>query len=143
MKTFFSILTVLILSLGLMTPSFAGSPTPATPPWPEPPYTPSNVSFSTSGNQTLVAAPSSFATCVYGLLFVNSGTSATTINIYQDGGTTSVSSVYLTASGGSASWVLSNNPKNPYFITNTTTAFVINSSAATQINGTVYSAQCP
>jgi hypothetical protein len=112
--------------------------------WPEPPYSPKNVSFSTSGNQTLVAAPAVAGLCVYGLVLTNAGASATTILIYQDGGTTAVASTYLSAGGGSASWTLQpNNPKNPYFLTNTATAFVINSSAAVQVNGSVYAANCP
>ena len=113
-------------------------------PWPAPPYFPTNVNFNTSGNQTLVAAPTAFATCVYGLSLTNANTTtSTTINVYQDGGTISVNSVPLIP-GGNAYWALNTtNPKAPYFITNTTTAFVISSSNAVQINGVIYSANCP
>lgn len=112
--------------------------------WPGPPMPPTNISFSSSGNQTIVAAPTAGGVCVYGLQLVNAGASATTINVYLDGGTTAVWSVYLASGGGSANWVLNtSNMRSPYFITNSATAFVINSSAAVQINGGVYASTCP
>lgn len=112
--------------------------------WPGPPMPPVNINFSTSGNHTLVAAPTAGGVCVYGLQMVNAGASATTINVYLDGGTTAVWSVYLASGGGSANWVLNtSNMRSPYFITNSATAFVINSSAAVQINGGVYASTCP
>lgn len=111
--------------------------------WPASPYTPVNVNFSTA-TATLVAAPSAGAVCVYGLQLVNAGASATTITVYLDGGTTAVWSAYLQAGGGSANWPLQNgNAKNPYFISNLTTAFVVKSSTAVQINGGIYAATCP
>jgi hypothetical protein len=109
--------------------------------WNNPPYAPANVSFATASG-TLVGAPTAGANCIYGLLLVNAGV-AVTVNVYQDGGTTSVASAYLAASGGSASWQLVSNPKSPYFITNTTTAFVVKQSGTSQINGSVYAAKCP
>jgi hypothetical protein len=112
-------------------------------PWPIPPYTPINVSFSTSGNQTLVAAPSAGGIGIFGLVLVNAGASATTINFYLDGGTTVIGSTYLTNGGGGVSFQLIFHPKSPYFLTNAGTAFVINSSAAVQVNGIVYAAICP
>ncbi len=114
-------------------------------PWQEPPYSPKNITFATSGNQTILAAPSAgIAWCVYGMTLSNASSStATTVNVYLDGGTTSVGSFYLSANGGSANWMLGSNPKNPYLITNLATAFVINSSAAAQLNGTIYAANCP
>lgn len=134
------LLSILVFFFGL-TLCYAQNPVI---PWPAPPYNAANISFSTSGNQTIVAADTKYATCIYGLLLVNSGATGTTISVYQDGGTTAVSTVYLAAGGGAVSWqLIGNNPKNPYFITNTKTAFVINSGSADQINGTVYAAQCP
>jgi hypothetical protein len=117
-------------------------------PWQGPPYSPKNISFASSGNQTIVAAPAAgIGTCVYGLLLTNgSAATATTVSVYLDGGTTAVASAYLGANGGAVSWPLlggAPNPKNAYFITNLATAFVVNSSAAVQVNGTVYAANCP
>lgn len=112
--------------------------------WPIPPYTPVNISFSTSGNQTIVAAPTTGGVCVYGLSLTNSGAAATTIQVFNDGGTTPVWTTFLSASGGWAGWTLQNgNAKNPYFATNNATAFVINSSTPTQIVGGIYAATCP
>lgn len=112
--------------------------------WPGPPLAPANISFSSSGAQTIVAAPTSGGVCVYGLQLVNAGASATTINVYVDGGTTAVWSVYLASGGGSANWVMNtSNMRSPYFITNNATAFVINSSAAVQVNGGIYASTCP
>ncbi len=110
--------------------------------WPDPPYSPVNVNFST-GTGTLVAAPTAGGICVYGGYLVNAGT-AVTVNFYLDGGTTSVGSAYLAASGGSISFgILNSNPKNPYFITNAATAFVVKQSGTSQINGSIYAANCP
>lgn len=143
-KRIFGILTILALCLFSFYPVKNVQAANPVIPWPAPPYNSVNVNFSTSGNQTIVAAPSAYATCIYGLTFVNAGATGTTITIYQDGGTTAVSSVYLVSGGGSASWLLNmTNPKAPYFITNVQTAFVVNSSGATQINGSVYAASCP
>lgn len=112
--------------------------------WPGPPMPPTNINFSTSGNHTIVAAPTAGGACIYGLQLVNAGASSTTINIYLDGGTTAVWSVFLASGGGSANWVLNTaNMHSPYFITNSATGFVINSSAAVQINGGVYASTCP
>lgn len=112
-------------------------------PWQNPPYSPVNVSFTGTTAQTLVAAPTAGAVCVYGLTLVNAGGSADTVSIYLDGGTTAVTTVYLAASGGSASWQLGSNPQNPYFLTNLTTGFVIKSGTNVQINGGIYAATCP
>lgn len=112
--------------------------------WPGPPLGPANINFSSSGAQTIVAAPTAGGVCVYGLQLINAGASATTINIYVDGGTTAIWSVYLASGGGAANWVLNtSNMRSPYFITNKATAFVINSSAAVQINGGIYAGTCP
>lgn len=114
------------------------------PNWPIPPYPPVNISFSSSSPQTIVAAPTAGGVCVYGMTLVNTdATNATTVSIYQDGGTTAVYTAYLKSGGGSANWQLLNIPKSPYFITNNKTAFVITSSAAVQINGGLYAAICP
>ena len=113
--------------------------------WQEPPYSPKNITFSSAGNQTILAAPGAgIAWCVYGMTLTNASSStATTVSVYLDGGTTAVGSFYLSANGGSANWQLQANPKNPYLITNLATAFVLNSSAAVQMNGTIYAANCP
>jgi hypothetical protein len=111
--------------------------------WPPPPYTPVNVSFSSASTQTLVAAPTAGGICVYELSLINAGGTAVTVNVYLDGGTTSVSSVYLAASGGAAFWPLGTNPKNPWFLTNATTGFAVKTSGASQIQGSVYAAICP
>ena len=113
--------------------------------WPDPPYKSANISYSSTSPQTLVAAPTAGGVCVYGLTLVNaSASTSTTINLYLDGGTTSVASVFLGANGGAATWpLISYYPKNPYFLTNNATGFVIVSSAAVQINGSVYAATCP
>jgi hypothetical protein len=113
--------------------------------WPDAPYKPANISYASASPTTIVAAPTAGGVCVYGLTLINgSASTATTINLYLDGGTTSVASVYLGANGGAASWpLISYYPKNPYFLTNNATGFVITSSASVQINGSVYAATCP
>lgn len=115
------------------------------PNWPIPPYNPVNISFSSASPQTIVAAPTKGGVCVYGLVLTNtSGSTATTVSIYQDGGTTAVFSVYLNSGGGTANFPLRNtDPKYPYFVTNNATGFVITSSSAVQINGGIYAATCP
>lgn len=113
-------------------------------PWPRPPYPAVNVNFSASTAQTIVAAPTAGGVCVYGLLLTNgSGSTADTVNVYQDGGTTSVASFYLGANGGAGGFDLRDNPQSPYFITNNATGFVVKSSAAVQVNGVVYAQTCP
>lgn len=115
--------------------------------WPIAPYTPVNVSFSSSGNQTLVSAPTNGAGIgIYGLLLVNASTSTSTvISIYQDGGSTAVGSYILFQNGGNLDLTPRSvvDYKNPYFLTNANAAFVINSSSAVQIYGIAYAAQCP
>lgn len=110
--------------------------------WPQPPYPPTNVNCA-SATCTLIAAPSAGAVCVYSMSLTNAGSAAVTINVYQDGGTTSVASNYLAASGGNAFWPMSTNPKSPWFITNLTTALVVKVSATGQIDGSVYAQTCP
>jgi hypothetical protein len=113
-------------------------------PWPIAPFTPVNISFSSTSPQSLVAAPTSGGVCIYGMTLTNTSASTpTTISIYQDGGSSAVYSVYLNSGGGSANWQLVNTSKAPYFITNNATAFVVVSSAAVQINGGLYAATCP
>lgn len=111
--------------------------------WPQPPYNPKNISFNSATAQTVVAAPTAGAVCVFALSLTNAGGTSVTYNVYLDGGTTSVGSGYLVAGGGNAYWPMLNAPKNPWFITNSTTGFVIQTSAASQINGSVYAATCP
>jgi hypothetical protein len=113
------------------------------PNWPGPPYAPTNISFSTSGNQTLATSPALGTSCVFGMSLTNaSTTTATTITILD--GTTTLWTVYLADNGGSANWELQNgNAKNPYFIMSKGNNFVISSSAAVQIDGGLYAAVCP
>ena len=113
--------------------------------WPNPPYSPVNISFNSSSPQTIVAAPTSGGVCVYGMTLTNTNASTTTtVSIYQDGGTTAVFTVFLNSAGGTANFpIIAGNPKNPYFVTNNKTGFVITSSSAVQINGGVYAATCP
>ena len=113
-------------------------------PWPAAPYPKVNINFSAAIAQTIVAAPTAGGVCVYGLQLINSdATTGTTVSIYEDGGTTAIWTVYLAAVGGAANWQLTDNAKSPYFLTNKATGFVIKSSAAVQINGGVYAANCP
>src|SRR5580658_10116789 len=110
--------------------------------WPDPPYNPTNISCSTA-TCTLVAAPTALGECIYGLSLINAGGSADVVSIYLDGGTTAVGSVYLAASGGAATWALGTQSKNPWFITNAATAFVVKSGTTVQLYGSVYAANCP
>jgi len=112
-------------------------------PWPKPPYLSTPINFSSGSVQTLVAAPSAGAVCVYAISLQNAGSTTVTASIYQDGGTTPVAYAYLVASGGAAGWDLRDNPQNPWFLTNLTTGFAVKTSAATQIYGSVYAATCP
>lgn len=142
MKRLAFCLCLVALAVGLIrnTPVLAQSPS-----WPGPPYIPTNISFSTSGNTIIATTPSTAGTvCVFGLSLTNaSTTTATTVQI-QDGATTVLWTVYLAANGGSANWQLQNgNAKNPYFMMSKGNNFVVNSSSAVQIDGGVYAATCP
>jgi hypothetical protein len=137
----------LVLLLFLLSVTILIAPTPQpveaqTIGWPQPPYFPTNVSFSGT-SATLVSAPSAGGVCVYSLSLINAGASAITVNVYQDGGTTSVSSVYLAGSGGAAFWPMATGPKTPWFITNAGSGFVVKTSAGVQVNGSIYAATCP
>lgn len=110
--------------------------------WPNPPYPAVNVNCATT-TCTLVAAPAAGSVCVYSMSITNAGATAITLNAYQDGGTNSVGSTFLTANGGNAFFPNVNNPKAPWFITNQTTAFVIKTSTAVQLQGSIYAQVCP
>lgn len=142
-KVYFSLLFLLICTLAIMTfkPTnkqesivYAQVAT-----WPHPPYLPAPITFSSSGDQTVVAAVTNSQLCVYGLYFVTGGTT----NITFKDGTTAVSGAMGFVANGAGFWALSNNPQLPWFQTSKGKAFVINSSSGVQVSGSVYAQPCP
>jgi hypothetical protein len=98
------------------------------------PATRAAISFSASGDNTVIASDSTRAIYVWQLFFVNSDASTST-NVTLKEGSTSVSGAYKQAAGGSTALGCTGTP---WAIAPAGSAFVINSSAAVQVSGTVY-----
>ena len=99
--------------------------------------TPSAITFSSSGNNIIVAASGGKVVRVYRMILVAAGATNMT---FQDG---AVSPVVFTGAlpfQANGSLVLDFTDE-PWFTTTTGTAFVINSSNAVQVSGTVYYTQ--
>lgn len=120
-----------LTSLGvsvLMTP---GAPTVSK-------YSQAAITFSASGDNTLVAGSGSTTIRVYRIFFVNSD-AATSSNItIKDSTPTNFSGAFLLASGGAFG---ADGQGDPLFVGAAGKGFQLNSSAAVQISGTIWYTQ--
>jgi|ERR1700747_1513470 len=91
------------------------------------------ISFSASGDNTVVTGVSGQVVKVFGLFFTVAG--ATNIT-FKDGASNSLSGAVVLTGNGSA-MTLQIGPE-PYFVTASGNNFVMNSSSAVQVSGTVY-----
>jgi hypothetical protein len=123
----------------------ANQGTAAATPWTDRPGAPTTglwtsavITFSSSGDNTIIAGSGSTTIRIMRIFFVNSnGTTATNVT-FKDSTPTSLSGAFLLNSGGS----FNGSPSGePLFVTASGKGFVINSSAAVQISGTVWYTQ--
>lgn len=91
--------------------------------------TPVAISFSGSGDNTIVSATASQTTRVHRLYIVVAG--ATSITFKTGAGTSLTGAMPLAANGG----IMMDFSAEPWFVTGTNEAFIINSSAAVQVSG--------
>lgn len=89
------------------------------------------ISASTSGDNTIVAAAASTTTKVYRMYFV--ATAAVTVTIKNGAGTSLTGAMPLAANQG----IMMDFSQEPWFVTSTNTAFIINLSSAVAINGAI------
>jgi hypothetical protein len=90
------------------------------------------INFSSSGDNTVVAAQTIGPVNVYGLFFTVAG--ATNI-VFKDGSTALSGAVVLTGNGSAMTLQINDEP---YFQCQPGDAFVMNSSNAVAVTGTVY-----
>jgi hypothetical protein len=98
-------------------------------------YTQAAISFNASGANTVVAGSSGKTIRIYRIFFVNADGSTTTQITIKDSTPTSFSGAFPLIPAGSFS---GDGNGDPLFITASGKGFVINSSAAVQISGTVW-----
>lgn len=110
-------------TIGTSTVSYA-TPTTST-------FTQAAISFSASGDNTVVAAVSAKTTRIYQITYVCSGATAITI---KNGAGASLTGAMAFNAGGSLTLDFVPNPR---FVTSTNTAFILNSSNAVQVSGWV------
>lgn len=125
----------LLISVLLFTSNIALAPTPASAFIDE--CHPTNrdaISFSASGDNTVIAADANRSIYVWQFFFVNNDTSTTT-SITLKEGSTAKSGAYKIAALGSHSEGCTGTP---WAVAPPGSAFIMNSSAAVQISGTVY-----
>lgn len=115
------------LATGAGTTAVAFSPANVTP------LTGTAITFAASGDNTVIAAVASQTTKVFSIFFTVAG--ATTITIKNGAGASLTGAMTLSTGG---SFTLDMNTM-PWFTTSVNTAFIINSSAAVQVSGRVYS----
>lgn len=96
------------------------------------------ISFSSSGDNTVVAGVTAQTIRVWKLFVVNSDASTATNITFKDSTPTSLSGAFRLVSGGSTVLDLDGEP---WYVTASGKGFVINSSAAVQLSGTVYFTQ--
>jgi hypothetical protein len=99
------------------------------------PYTQSSISFSASGDQTIVAANSDRQIVIWQFFLVNSDASTDTSITLKDGSTSKSGAYLLKANGGSHTAPCTGTP---WLVTTAGSAAVFNSSAAANVRGTVY-----
>jgi hypothetical protein len=90
------------------------------------------IDFSSAGDNTIISAPASGPICIYGILFtVHAAT-----NITLKRGTTAISGpIEFTGAGSSMTLELK---EEPWYWTNPGEDFILNSSSAVQVSGTVW-----
>ena len=93
-----------------------------------------SISFSSSGDNTVIASDSTRTIYVWQFFFVNNDASTAT-NITLKEGSTAISGAYKIAAGGSHT---AGCTGTPWAIVSPGSGFVINSSAAVSVTGTVY-----
>lgn len=111
--------------------------TPSTPVYASADCQPANrtaINFSSSGDNTVIAADSTSVLYVWQFFFVN-GDASTATNITLKEGSTSISGAYKIAAAGSHTAACTGTP---WAIVPAGSAFIMNSSAAVQVSGTVY-----
>lgn len=91
------------------------------------------INFSSSGDNTVIALNSTLPIHVYGILFTVGGAT----NITFKAGSTSLSGA-LVFTGNGSSMTIQINMDEPYFSCAPGSAFIMNSSGAVQVSGTVY-----
>jgi hypothetical protein len=96
------------------------------------------ITFNTSGDQTIVAGSGSTTVRIMRIFFVNSDAATSTNITFKDSTPTSLSGAFLMQSGASFNGTPSGEP---LFVTASGKGFVINSSAAVQVSGTVWYTQ--
>ena len=101
-------------------------------------WTQASISFSSSGDNTVVAGSGSTTIRIMRLSFVNSDTTTATSITIKDSTPTSFSGAFRLVSGGSFG---GDSEGEPLYVTASGKGFVINSSAAVQISGTVWYTQ--
>ena len=94
-----------------------------------------SVNASSSGDNTIIAGSTGLITRVYRIFLVIGGSTALT---FKDGASNSYTGAMTFASGGS---LVLDFQAEPWFIGTAGNGFVINSSNAVQISGTVYYVQ--
>lgn len=90
------------------------------------------INISASGDSTVITGGTNQIVKVYGLFFTVAGAT----NITFKDGTTALSAAVVFTGNGSAMTLQIND--EPYFVTTSGNNFVMNSSSAVQISGTVY-----
>lgn len=93
----------------------------------------SAINFSASGDNTVVTGVTNLAIKVHGIFFTVGG--ATNIT-FKDGASTSLSAAVVFTGSGSSQTLQIND--EAYFVTTPGNNFVMNSSSAVQVSGTIY-----
>ena len=101
-------------------------------------YSQAAITFSGSGDNTLVAASGSTTIRVYRIFFVNSDSATATNITIKDSTPTNLSGAFRLASGGSFG---ADGDGDPLYVGAAGKGFQLNSSAAVQISGTVWYTQ--
>lgn len=90
------------------------------------------VSFTSTGDNTVISAPASGSICVYGIFFtVNAAT-----NITFKAGSTALSGAVVFSGSGSSMTLQIND--EPYFYVPPGSNFIMNQSGTATVSGTVY-----
>jgi hypothetical protein len=104
-----------------------------------PKIAPVAINFSTSGNNTVIAGIAGQSICVFGIQYVASNATNLT---FQDTGSGIFSGPESMLANGSNTLALRELSQIPYYVTGLGNGFVINSSIAVQVGGSVWYAPC-